>query len=59
MEGPHEIRFFFQGFDDFMERTVKGDFDWITALPVYQHLYNTTLHTSLGELLLNYFRTTL
>ena len=37
-----------------MERTVKGDFDWVTALPVYQHLI-TILHTSLGELLLNYF----
>ena len=59
MEGPDEIIFFSKGFDDFMERTVTGDFDWVTALLVYQHFYNTTLHTSLGELRLNYFRTTL
>ena len=36
-------------FGDFLDNNVEGEFDWVTALPVYQHLYNTTLHKSLGE----------
>ena len=23
--------------------------DWVAGLPVYQHLYNTTHHTSIGS----------
>ena len=37
------------GFDDFMNNQPKDTFDWVTGLPIYQHLYNTTIHTSLGK----------
>ena len=38
-----------EGFSDFLAKNVKGRFDWVTALPVYQqHLYNSTFHKSLG-----------
>jgi hypothetical protein len=39
------------GFDEFMNNKTKLNFDWMTALPIYQHLYNTTVHSALGKLL--------
>lgn len=36
-------------FDSFLEKHVQDNFDWVTALPVYQHIYNTTHHKSLGK----------
>ena len=39
------------GFEEFMTNRVKERFDWVTALPIYQHLYNTTFHSALGKLL--------
>ena len=36
-------------FDSFLVKNVQDKFDWVTALPVYQHLYNTTYHKSLGK----------
>ena len=40
-----------EGFSDFLDKNVKGRFDWVTALPVYQHLYNSTFHKCLGKAL--------
>ena len=34
---------------DYGEFLEKGKLDWVTALPVYQHIYNTTKHKCLGE----------
>ena len=31
---------------DFIE---NSELDWVTSLPAYQHLYNTTYHKSIGE----------
>ena len=31
---------------DFIE---SSELDWVTALPAYQHLYNTTYHKSIGK----------
>ena len=36
-------------FDSFLKQNVQEKFDWVTALPVYQHIYNTTYHKSLGN----------
>ena len=36
-------------FGFFLDKNVRGDFDWVTALPVYQHIYNTTHHRTLGN----------
>ena len=36
-------------FGAFLDNNVKGKFDWVTSLPVYQDLYNTTHHKSLGN----------
>ena len=36
------------GFNDFINNQLKQNFDWVTALPMYQHLYNTTVHSALG-----------
>ena len=36
-------------FGSFLDKNVQGKFDWVTALPVYQHLYNSTYHKSLGK----------
>ena len=38
------------GFEHFMSNQVKENFDWVTALPVYQHIYNTTVHPAIGKL---------
>ena len=40
-----------EGFSDFLAKNMKGRFDWVTALPVYQHLYNSTFHKPLGKVL--------
>ena len=40
-----------EGFSDFLDKNVKGRFDWVTALPVNQHLYNSTFHKCLGKTL--------
>ena len=37
-----------QDISSFLDNTVKVEFDWVTALPVYQHAYNTTYHKALG-----------
>ena len=37
------------GFEQFMSNQVRKNFDWVTALPVYQHIYNTTVHSALGN----------
>ena len=35
--------------DDFMKNHNKSkEHDWVTALPIYQHLYNSTIHKSVG-----------
>ena len=36
-------------FDSSLKQNVQEKFDWDTALPVYQHIYNTTYHKSLGN----------
>ena len=36
-------------FGSFLDKNVQWKFDWVTALPVYQHLYNSTYHKSLGK----------
>ena len=41
-------------FGSFLEKQVQDKFNWVTALPVYQHLYNTTHHKSLGKLKCDY-----
>ena len=41
----------FDVLDEFGSFLHKNEsFNWVTALPVYQHLYNTTYHKSLGKL---------
>ena len=32
-------------FDSFLEKHVQDNFDWVTALSVYQYIYNT-IHTT-------------
>ena len=39
---------FMEEFGSFLDNNVPTQFDWVSALPVYQHLYNTTHHKSLG-----------
>ena len=36
-------------FNTFVKAKTEEGFDWVTALPVYQHIYNTTHHKSLGN----------
>ena len=36
-------------FGSFLDKNVRGDFDWVTALLVYKHVYNTTHHRSQGN----------
>ena len=31
-----------------MSNKLKDEFDWVSSLPVYQHIYNTTVHLALG-----------
>ena len=33
---------------EFLDKNTKGKVNWVTALPVYQHIYNTTKHKCLG-----------
>lgn len=35
--------------EDFMKNSLKTGFDWVVNLPAYQHVYNTTVHRSIGE----------
>ena len=35
-------------FGSFLDSNVQETLDWVTGLPVYQDLYNTTYHKSLG-----------
>ena len=36
------------GLEDFMSNRLKDKFDWVTSLPMYQHIDNTTVHSALG-----------
>ena len=38
--------------DDFMKNNSETELDWVTALPVYQHLYNSTAQKSIGMIYL-------
>ena len=36
-------------FVSFLKQNVHEKFNWDTALPVYQHIYSTMYHKSLGN----------
>lgn len=38
-------------FEQFMNNQVQKEFDWVAALPFYQHMYNTSVHSALGNII--------
>ena len=43
---------FFDVIGDLEDFSLKTGYDWAVHLPAYQHIYNTTVHRSIGKKLL-------